>query len=252
MGGALIMKKNEIYDPVDILLAYKHSSKYAKDYENYLKEYSAWVAKEEAPDKIEIRVFDAIFTLSKPAIKLCRKYHIRYPIDPNAPPDDHEYSYISAPIKYLIPMELIRQFDQFPEQKKIAEIIISFLENRLVLLVDTSVPRKKITKYFNNLIEKWTAESHRGIAAEDEIELVSHRPGAEQIQLAEGNHVAQFLIGAHVAGIRVLALPEPAFHQVPQAVQDRVHLPDSRHQHRVIIHHHILCGNAPPVRQQGQ
>ena len=78
--------------PYDKVQALKRSDKYAKDYKTYIEERG-----EEQERVLSVRAIK----LSNAAKRLCVKWNIVFPIDPDTPFGAEEVFFAESPVKYL-------------------------------------------------------------------------------------------------------------------------------------------------------
>jgi hypothetical protein len=140
-------------DPFDRVQALKHSRKYSQDYRKYQEE------KEE--DEVEFAVTGPIWAyqakLSKAARKLCHKWNLRYPINPDTPADEDEIKYLTPPVKHLTSPELWHKprfyttRDNKPEDR-----VITHVSGQLVLMIDLGFPRSQIKEALEQFLDHHT------------------------------------------------------------------------------------------------
>jgi hypothetical protein len=140
--------------PLDKVQALKHSKQYIEDYRRYEKarEKNDWFGGDARGYSIR---------LSKAGKKLCEKYNIRYPINPFTPADEKETVYVHYPITFLDPPKLWNKvkeslFDNAPDQS-----VITHVNDKLVLMIDTEIPRSQIRQEFENFLNHFTKEPNQ-------------------------------------------------------------------------------------------
>jgi hypothetical protein len=150
---------------IDRIHALKNSQMYRKDFKRYLKEYknegnSDYNIVGIMPDYPKTKRKEAIFILSDPAEKLCRKYELRYPIDPNARYNDKELRCLRRPVDYFIRKELMGRIKRNPKlapaAKDIEKELVAYIGGRLLLFVNTYFFRDQIDYELNDILDEWT------------------------------------------------------------------------------------------------
>jgi hypothetical protein len=138
--------------PLDKVQALKHSKQYGEDYRKYEqeKEKEDWFADD--GESYFIR-------LSEAGKKLCKKYNLLYPINPFTPADEIETNYVHHPVTFLDQPKLWNEvigsrFDSAPEQG-----VITHINGKLVLMIDTELPRPQIEKAFKKYLDRYTKKS---------------------------------------------------------------------------------------------
>jgi len=159
--------------PIDWIQALKNSKLYAKDFKAYSKEYEKSV-----PPKMDaIRILPVFhqakkkqlsFSLSKETKKLCRKYNLRFPIDPHVPYHESELLYLKSPIDYFLPFEFIRKIKEAPSDKKsnkklIKKELISYLDDRLTIMINLTFSKDQIQSEFQKILDDWLERSNQRV-----------------------------------------------------------------------------------------
>jgi|Deesub1362A_J573_1020465.scaffolds.fasta_scaffold00319_14 hypothetical protein len=94
----------------DRIQALKRSSKYRKDY----KKYEDYLKKKGIIDYSLIDIITPIFKLSSEGHKLCKKYKILYPFNPDNPPKNGtDTAKISMPAVFPLPLRVKRSGEHF-------------------------------------------------------------------------------------------------------------------------------------------
>ncbi len=151
--------------PSDIVQAFKHSKKYMEDYRIYEKE-------REVNDWLSGDAQMYAIRLSKAGKKLCKKYNILYPINPFTPAEERETTFIHTPITFLNPPALWNKsqmgrnfFDNAKDQE-----VITHVNGKLVLMIDTDYPRDQIKTVFKEFLKRYTEEPGKRLR-DDNIDI---------------------------------------------------------------------------------
>lgn len=173
-------KRDMKISPYDRIQALRHSSQYRTDYYTYLKEKADEKKKDDyRPDFIIGSPRFERKTLSKAALKLCKKYNLIYPLNPEEnEKKEWEKTWVELfahkPISLLAPASEWESLTGYcskavieNEEKVIKEIpafdTITHINGKLVLMIDLSYPgdyiRDEFEKYLNEWLEKrWHEE----------------------------------------------------------------------------------------------
>jgi len=135
--------------PYDKVQALKHSKKYAEDYRRFIKdrgeEYHILHGSPEA--------FPQVSNLSESAKELCKKYNLRYPIDPNEPVKEWEIDYLYPVISFLDPPESWRDIEHINWTGDPKEAIVTYVNGKLVVMIDTAHTREKIKQTLDDFLD---------------------------------------------------------------------------------------------------
>lgn len=166
--------------PKDRIQALKRSPMYAKDYKVYLKEY-----KKRSPDEIDIigiipshpstKKNEAYFVLSRAAKKLCKKYNLRYPIDPKTPFHESDLIRLCSPINYFIPREFVHELQECltggeNDINMVGKKLTSYLDNRITIMIDQTFSKDMIEAEFKKIVDDWSKISQNRIKG-NEIDI---------------------------------------------------------------------------------
>jgi len=159
-------RKRKKISPVDWIQALKFSKEYAKDYKIYEEE-----SKDQPDDADKIVCYpnipgrmDGVFIRSAAAEKLCRKYGLRFPIDPSTPYEEYELTYLPAPVDILIPRELQEYLMRaFPsgecELSEVIEELNDYFRGRVTVMINPMFSRDQIRSNFQKILDYYGEKS---------------------------------------------------------------------------------------------
>jgi len=158
-------------DPWDKLQALKHSTQYRKDYLTWYEESdtvgSIFIIPTTAFDKEQgesVEPHDpriglgALVNLPEPSKKLCNKYNLRMPINPNTPPNGYELIDVDLPIKYFAVWELMNDFKEYSWREIVSQKLKTYIGDKLVLMIQRDYPRDQLRQYFETILEMYIKE----------------------------------------------------------------------------------------------
>ena len=160
------LTKADKFDPLDIVQAFKHSKRYAEDYQRYTKEHR------DVPDMGIGLGFTCQVRLSEAGKKLCEKWGLVYPINPSSPEEEYEISFVSNPVSFLSPPESWTDFRAYSWGDDRADVdpeLITHIDDKLVLMIDTTYPRSYIKRVLALTLDQYTKEPKGGLRHNPEI-----------------------------------------------------------------------------------
>ncbi|MGV8058634.1 MAG: hypothetical protein AB2L12_11510 [Smithellaceae bacterium] len=165
--------------PIDWIQALKRSGMYAKDYNASSQEY-----KKHSPTYIDplgsipanidaiyampfsktTRKKDTVIILSKASEKLCQKYRLRFPIDPETPFHESDLLKLCSPLNISFSREFIQRLrvastDRIIDLNLIESELVSYQDGRLIIMVDLDFSRDQIREEFDKVLDDWSDTS---------------------------------------------------------------------------------------------
>ena len=133
--------------PYDKLQALKHSKQYAKDYEVYLKKGGTeFHPLHGSPETLSL-------DLPEPAIELCSKYAIRYPVNPYEPLQEWEIDFVCPKITFLEVQESWREVEKIDWSGNPRGQSIKQINGKLTIMIDPSYSESEILDAFRDFIQ---------------------------------------------------------------------------------------------------
>ncbi len=154
--------------PSDKLQAIKHSKEYRNDYFKYDKERERtgiidfYMVGENTGEKAYI--------LSELGKQLCKKWNIRFPVNPDAEYVKGGEACVHSPVTYLDPLEQWKQ-TVLRAGKDGRKENITHVNDKLVLMIDTSYSIDQITQEINKILSFWIQKSKTRIKQSKKIDI---------------------------------------------------------------------------------
>jgi hypothetical protein len=139
--------------PYDKVHALKRSEKYRKDYQRYSEERNH---KRESDFFISGGIEgEKARVLSVRGEELCKKWHIRSPINPDVPYTPGEEACVHAPVTYLDPPARWKRIVSNDGKDGYKECI-THINGKLVLMIDSAYSADQIKAEISRILSVWT------------------------------------------------------------------------------------------------
>jgi hypothetical protein len=152
---------------------------YAKDYLAYSKKYKKHCPKDvdscgpipanidaiyAIPFLPQTEKKDTVMILSDAARKLCRKYRLRFPIDPDVQYHESDILRLRSPLNYFNAREFMQNLRNASTEMKIdlnqiRSELASYQDGRLVVMIDFAFSKDQIRAEFEKLLNDWSSKS---------------------------------------------------------------------------------------------